>query len=361
MFEVESGDGKARTGIFATRHGKIETPFFMPVATKMTAKLVSPDELQSMNIRAVIANAYLIFLDPGLDVVKKGIHDFMNYNDVIFTDSGGFQMISRGFLVKTGDDGVMLKSPYNGDKYLLTPESAMEIQQKIKSDVAMCLDDLPFHGTSYDDVIRSVKNTHDWAERCKSSHKDNKQLLFGIVQGSVFEDLRKKSCKFISSLDFDGIALGGLAIGETKEQMHKVIRMCINNLPAEKPKYVMGLGSPEDVLKSIGEGVDIFDSCYPTRCARRSTAFTRSGRLGIERRIFQGDFSPIDKDCDCIVCQKYTRAYVHHLVRIKEPLGMRLMTLHNLRFMQKLIEDARTSIKEGCFEKFRKQFMQGFL
>jgi queuine tRNA-ribosyltransferase len=356
MFKITSEQGKARTGILSTKHGKIETPFFMPVATKMTAKLVSPDELEDSGVKAIIANSFLIHLDPGLEFIEKiGIHRFMNFNNVIFTDSGGFQMISRGFLVKSSDDGVTLKSPYDGVKHLLTPELAMSIQEKIQSDAAMCLDDLRFHGTCYKDVAESVKRTHDWAERCRKAHKDKKQLLFGIVQGSVFDDLRKESCRYISSLDFDGIALGGLAIGETKEQMHSIIGKCTDILPIEKPKYVMGLGTPQDLLDAIGQGIDIFDSCYPTRVARRGTAFSSNGRISIERRIYRHDLSPLDRNCDCIACQKYSKAYIHHLVRIKEPLGMKLVTLHNIRFVQKLLEDARQSIREGGFEKFRKQ------
>lgn len=357
MFKIKCSNGKARNCIFETRHGKVETPFFMPVATKMTTKLIDSKDIEKMGIKTIISNAYLIYLDPGLKLVKKmgGIHKFMNFENTIFTDSGGFQMICNNFLHSKNDKGVNLRSPYNNSVEKLTPEKAMIIQESIGSDVAMCLDDLPFHGTSKKENVECLKRTHDWAKRCKESHKDKKQKIFGIIQGSIFPDLRKKSAQYIDSLDFDGIAFGGLCIGEDKKVMHRMIDICTKNTNKEKPRYLMGVGSPADIIEAVSYGVDIFDSCYPTRIARRNTAFTSKGNIDILRTVYKEDKKPLDTKCKCYVCQNYMKSYIHHLMRIKEPLGQRLMSMHNLDFLQQLIEEIRTAIKENRFNKLKKE------
>jgi len=362
MFKLTSESKKARTGILKTRHGKAETPFFMPVATKLAVKLISPSDLENLKFQSIISNAFILYLDPGLKVIKKakGVHKFMNYNNVIFTDSGGFQMASKAFLESITEKGVKFKSPIDHSKHFITPENNMEIQQSLQSDVAMCLDYMPKFEDKKESIKESVKITYEWAKRCKESHTDKKQLLFGITQGGTFNDLRKKSSELICSLDFDGYAIGGLGMGEGPKLLHQAVKNSIKYMPKNKPRYLMGIGSVPDIVEGISNGVDIFDSCYVTRHSRHHVVFTKKGETKINKQKFKEDFSPLDKDCSCEVCKKYTKAYIYHLIRINELTWKRLVTLHNLYFVKNLIEEIKIAIKENTFDKYYKNFKKNW-
>lgn len=359
MFKILNQCGKARLGVLEVNGRKAETPFFMPVSTKMTTKLVSIKEVSNIGYNTIICNGFILYLNPGVNIIKKNgsMHNFMNFPGLIFTDSGGFQMIMN-FENKRSDKGVEFINPINGEKHFVTPEIAVKFQEDLCADCLMCLDDLPKHGTKKEDVIESLKRTHLWAERCKKSHK--KGLLFGIIQGSIFKDLRKESAKFIDSLNFDGISIGGLCIGEGREKMFEMTKICVDNVSRSKPLYLMGVGSPEDILEAVDLGVDIFDSKFPAEIARRESLFTLNGRIDISKRIFKEDFNPIEKNCNCETCKNFSKAYLHHLVKIKEPLAKRLATLHNLQFISDLMNNIRTSIKENEFQKFKKEFLSRY-
>jgi len=358
MFKIINECKKARIGLLEVNGKKIETPFFMPVNTKMSPKLVSIKDVHNMGYKAIICNGFVLYLDPGVEFIKKygGMHKFMNFNEFIFTDSGGFQMIMN-FENKRSDKGVEFINPINGDKHFVTPEIAVKFQNDLGADCLMCLDDLPKHGTNKKEVIESLKRTHLWAERCKKSH-DGKGLLFGIIQGSIFKDLRIESARFMDRLDFNGVSIGGLCIGESKEKMFEMTKICVDNVSRNKPLYLMGVGSPEDILKTIDLGVDIFDSRFPAQIARHESLFTKNGRINIDNKKFKNDFNPIQEDCKCEACKHFSKAYLYHLVKIKEPLSQRLMTLHNLQFIQDLMENIRTSIKENRFEEFKNEFLK---
>lgn len=357
-FEIIYRDknSNARVGLLKTKTGEHETPFFMPVATKGAAKYVDMDELDEMGATSFISNSFLLYLKPGLDVVKKhgGLHGFTNWKKCIFTDSGGFQVLSlENFKGRVTDEGLRFRSVYDGKEHLLTPEKVMEIEQSLGADVAMALDHMPLAGATRDEVVVATKRTHEWAQRCLNAHSDEKQLLFGIIQGGSFSDVRKKSAEFISKLNFDGIAVGGVAIGEPNEKTLEMIKISLEIIPEEKPRYVMGVGSVNEIVESVALGVDMFDSVFPTRNARHGKIMTWSDDLNIENGMFKEDLSPLDKKCSCKVCKKHTRAYLHHLYRMKEPLGMKLLSYHNLFFMQDLMRTIRKAIREGTFEELR--------
>ena len=358
VFRVGAEQGKARAGFLKTAHGSIETPFFMPVATKGSVKLVSNTELEEAGTECIICNAYIFSERPGTGVVQKagGIHKFIGWNRGIFTDSGGFQTLSENFLIKAGEKGVHFRSPFDKSQSFLSPERAMEIQNALGSDVAMCLDDVPLHGSTKQRLEESADRTTRWAERCRASHKNKKQLLFGICQGGLDKRLREKSSKEIASLDFDGNALGGLCIGENAGQRIEMIKVANSVFPEEKPRYLMGVGSPRDIIEAIGLGVDIFDSCFPARIARHRAALTRKGSINLESGKFKEDFSPIDEKCDCFVCRNHTKAFLHHLLKTKEENGLRLLSIHNISLVQGIVKQARLAIKEGNFEKLGKEF-----
>jgi queuine tRNA-ribosyltransferase len=315
---------------------KVKLPMFMPVATKLTTKLLSLREIEERGFSTVICNSFLLYLDPGLDLIKKsgGLRKFTGTNLSFFSDSGGFQMISDEFLAGISKKGLRLRSPYDKKVHLLTPEKSMEIQKELGSDVVMCLDYMPRYGDKREDIERSVQLTYEWAKRCKESYK-GKGKLFCIVQGGIHKDLRKKSVELLKSLDFEGYAIGGLGIGETKEEILEIVEYTVKLLPKNKPIYLMGIGVPEDIQKFIKLGVNIFDSCYPTRVGRHRLVFTSKGNLDLGKSKFKEDFKPIDSKCECEGC-KHSKAYIHHLIKIKEPLGKRLMSLHNLEFMKNL-------------------------
>lgn len=324
--------------LFSVNNRKFRFPLFMPVATKLSAKLISLQEIEKIGFSTVICNSFLLYLDPGSEFIKKagGLREFANTNLNFFSDSGGFQMISDKFLVEISNKGLKLRSPYDNQVHLITPEKSMEIQKGLGSDVVMCLDYMPRHGDKKQDIERSVELTFQWAKRCKESYDGNGKL-FGIIQGGVYKDLRRRSAELITSLDFEGYAIGGLGIGENKEEMFDAVESILDLLPGNKPKYLMGIGSPEDVKRALKLGVDIFDSAYPTRVGRHGLVFTSNGNLELEKSKFRTDFSPIDNKCGCETCKNFSRAYLYHLIKIKEPLAKRLMSMHNLFFMKKLV------------------------
>ncbi|QQR92754.1 MAG: tRNA guanosine(34) transglycosylase Tgt [Candidatus Iainarchaeum archaeon] len=365
VFGITHRDKKslARAGELNTAHGRILTPFFMPVATKGSVKHLSLDEVEAFGVRCMISNSFIFYLRPGLETIQHahGLHQFMGWKHGLFTDSGGFQILDDTFLHSRSEEGVILNNPFNNNtRELYTPEKAMQVQNTLGSDVAMVLDDVPKFGTSKPFITETLARTLKWAKRCKAAHDNDKQLVFGISQGGTYVDLRRKGIAALNKLNFDGMALGGMAIGEPKETMQKVIDAIREEIPENKPVYVMGLGSPEDIIKAIHSGIDIFDSCFPSRIARHGTAMTWSGRVSIENLKYQHDFSRLDEHCDCRVCKEHTKAYIHHLCKNREETGFRLVTFHNIYFVQKLIEKSRQAICEGTFAAFAKQFLKRY-
>ncbi len=364
MFKINKKDEKtkARTGVLSTAHGKITTPFYMPVVTKGAGKYITFKDLNNLGYECFISNAYLLYLKPGLDILKetKGYHNFINWNKSIFTDSGGFQLLDPSFLLSIDDKGVNFRSPFNGDKHFISPEKLMEIQNTIASDVAMVLDHLLGPNESYQAHVKATKRTIDWAKRCYVSHKNKNQLLFGIVQGGTYKDLRNYCAKEINNIRFDGVAIGGLAIGESKENMYKAIDYSLEEIDEHKVRYLMGVGSPEDVVISIGKGIDCFDSIFPTKMARHGVVFTMNGPLKIWKKKYSKVHELLEKDCDCYTCKNHIISYLHHLFRLKEPTVKMLLTIHNLSFMQRLIKKAREEIVKGSYDVFKESFLKTY-
>lgn len=364
MFKINNKDKKtkARRGYIKTSHGKIETPFYMPVVTKGAGKYITFKDLEKMNYECFISNAYLLYLKPGLDILKetKGYHNFINWKKSTFTDSGGFQLLDPTFLLSINDKGVSFRSPFNGDKHFISPEKLMEIQNTIGSDIAMVLDHLLGPNESYKAHVKVTNRTIDWAKRCYQAHNNKKQLLFGIVQGGTYKDLRNYCAKEINKINFDGVAIGGLAIGESKENMYKAIDYSLEEIDENKVRYLMGVGSPEDVVISIGKGIDCFDSIYPTKMARHGVVFTMNGPLKIWKKKYSNIYNPLEKDCGCYACSNHTIAYFHHLFRIKEPNAKILLTIHNLAFMQRLIKKAKEAIDNNNYENFENDFLKKY-
>ncbi|MBU2561836.1 MAG: tRNA guanosine(34) transglycosylase Tgt [Nanoarchaeota archaeon] len=373
MFNIKNTDPstQARTGELKTAHGTAKTPFFMPVATKLTIKHVTPMELEQMGGQAVITNAYVTYLKPGMELIKEvgGVHRLMNFNRTIFSDSGGFQMLSESFLKEVSDKGVSFHDPFANRAHFLKPEDVIRIEREMGSDVAMCLDHVPAVKSKEEDIAEAVRRTHVWAERCKKYHDahDSKniygkrQLLFGIAQGGLSKELREKSAKAIDALDFDGLAIGGLCIGESKEEMFKAAKWQLPHLSKEKPRYLMGVGSPEDIIEAVSLGVDCFDSIYPTQNARHCHVFTRKGTIKLDRGRYSKDMSPLDPDCDCYVCKNFSRAYLHHLSRSFEWTHHRYLSYHNVYWVVKFLERIRAAIDKGEFEEFRKEFNERYV
>lgn len=363
MFKILSESDKARSGKLKLRSSTINTPFFMPVGTKATVKNLSPEQLKSTKTECIISNSFVLSMRPGSKLVEEygGIHKFMNWKGGIFTDSGGFQAGLPDFLVGINDKGIRFRNPYLGKEELLTPEAAVNIQKELKSDVAMVLDDMPKPNADFEIVKKSVERTHAWAKRCLDAKTDKKQLMFGISQGGIYKELRTFSAKTINSMDFDGLAIGGLAIGETKSQMYDALKATLPHYDKNRPRYMMGLGSPEDIVLAVEHGVDCFDSIFPTQNARRATLLTFNGPVHYKTAKYSKDFSPIEKDCDCYTCKNYTKAYVHHLLKTYENFGLTLATIHNIRFMQRLMEKIRLAIKEDEYSKFKKEFLKNYV
>jgi queuine tRNA-ribosyltransferase len=364
MYELIHKDRKtdARAGLLKTNHGIIETPAFMPVATKGTVKTLVPEELYGMGTQVLISNAFHLFLAPGMDIIREagGLHKFMNWDGGIFTDSGGFQMIRKDFPFKITDEGISYKNPRDGKKYSYSPQLCMELQKILGSDVAMILDECPAYGSEYSAVEASVNRTLKWAQMSQTVEKNEGQLSFAILQGGTFPDLRKKCAEELIAMDFDGYGIGGLSIGEPKEVMNEVLRHSIPLVPEDKPRYLMGVGSPVELLKSIEMGIDIFDSAFPTRNARHQTLMTSNGNIDIAKRKFAGDFNPVDGNCGCYTCKNYARAYLHHLFRESELLALRLASIHNLYFIQSIVKGARQAILEDRFSEFKEKIIRDF-
>ncbi|MFC1741438.1 tRNA guanosine(34) transglycosylase Tgt [Nanoarchaeota archaeon] len=372
MFKIKNTDpgSDARTGELTTAHGVVKTPFFMPVATKLTVKHVSPMEVEEMGGQAMISNVYVSSLRPGLDVIKEagGMHKFMNFSKCMFTDSGGFQMLSESFLKSIDDKGVTFADHFSGRTQFVRPEDIIKMEREIGSDVAMCLDHVPQVRGDKETVAKAVARTHLWAERCKKYHdahdKKNlygkRQLLFGIAQGALHKELREKSAKFIDGLDFDGLAIGGLCVGETKDEMMKAAQWQLPFYSKEKPRYLMGVGSPEDIVEAVASGVDCFDSIYATQNARHCHMFTRDGMIKLDRGKYKHDKGPIDAECDCYVCRSLSRAYLHHLSRSAEWTHHRYLSYHNVYWIIKFMERMRSAIDKGHFAEFRKDVLENY-
>ncbi len=330
----------------------------MPVATKGTVKAVPPNLLEDACVTALISNALHLYLRPGVDVVEMhgGIHRFMNFHGTIFTDSGGFQMLREGFLLGVREEGILFRSPYDGSRHLITPAKSREMQARLGSDVAMALDHCPHYSHDRRLMEKAVERTLKWAAEFIDAMPRDSQMLFGIVQGGVFEDLRERCASALADMDFDGYGIGGLSIGETREEMLHALQASLLHLPQEKPRYFMGLGSPPEILEAVAMGVDIFDSVYPTRNGRHATALTSVGRLDLRKGRYAGDMRPIEEGCDCYACRNFTRAYIRHLISEDEILAKTLVSVHNIRFLTSLMERVREAIEEGRFEELRREF-----
>jgi queuine tRNA-ribosyltransferase len=364
---AEDSQSKARRGRLTTAHGLIETPAFMPVGTQGSVKAVSPRELRELNAQIILGNTYHLFVRPGLDVIKHfgGLHKFANWEGPILTDSGGYQIFSLAKIRKITEDGVEFQNHVDGTPAFITPEIAMEIQGTLGSDIAMVLDECAPYPCDYEYAARSAEMTARWARRCKTkavsgNPKRERQLVFGIVQGATFDDLRRSSAQAVVDLDFDGYAIGGVSVGEPEEEMMRAVEASEPFLPKAKPRYAMGLGTPPQLLEMIARGMDMFDCVLPTRLARNGTAFTATGTLNLKNAEFALDKRPIEENCSCHACREFTRGYIRHLIKTEEILGLRLITLHNLHFYLDLMRQAREHIESGSFDEFRKRFVSNY-
>ena len=353
-FDLYKTSGKARRGQLTLAHGTVQTPAFMPVGTYGTVKAMSPVELHDIGAHIVLGNTFHLWLRPGLDVIAAhgGLHGFMGWDGPILTDSGGFQVFSLGALRKITEEGVKFQSPVNGDKLFLTPEESMRIQRVLNSDIVMIFDECtPFPATERE-AADSMRLSLRWAARSKAAHEGNPNALFGIVQGGMFETLRDESLAELVNIDFDGFAIGGLSVGEPKEDMLRILKHTAPRLPQDKPRYLMGVGTPEDLVAAVSEGVDMFDCVMPTRNARNGMMFTQYGDIKIKNAQYKLDTRPLDEDCSCYTCQNFSRSYLHHLFRLKEILGARLNTIHNLHYYQQLMSEMRAAIERDAFAEF---------
>ncbi|NIP54838.1 MAG: tRNA guanosine(34) transglycosylase Tgt [Phycisphaerae bacterium] len=363
-FEIlkEDHSTKARTGIITTSHGTVQTPAFMPVATLGTVKSITPEELQELGFSMIISNAYHLYLRPGHKQIREfgGLHKFMNWNNSIATDSGGFQVLSLAKKRKIKEDGIVFQSHLDGSEHFLTPKLSIEIQEHVGSDIMMCLDECPPYSDDYKAIDKSLELTGRWARLCKESRTTDEHgqigALFGIVQGGVFSDLRKKSAEQLMDIDFDGYSIGGLGIGEDPHKTHELIEYTAALLPKDKTRYAMGIGNPADIIQAVSGGVDLFDCVIPTRNARNGTLFTNTGKLVIKNAQFTSDSKPIDESCSCYTCKNYSRAYIRHLYICKEILAIRLLTMHNLSFFGSLMKSIRERLGDGTFADLIKRY-----
>jgi len=363
-YDLIKKEENARYGLLHTNYGSFETPMFMPVGTQATVKTLSPEELKEMGSAVILSNTYHLWLRPGADIVEKagGLHKFMNYDGPILTDSGGFQVFSLAKNKKKDivEEGVHFKSHLDGSKLFLTPELSIQVQNKLDSDIAMSFDECPPYPVTYDYMKKSVDRTLRWAKRGKSVHSNPNQSLFGIVQGGEFEDLRKYSAIETVKMDFDGYSIGGTSVGEGKDTMYKMIDYAVPYLPEDKPRYLMGVGDPIDILEGVERGIDMFDCVLPTRLARHSNAFTKNGKINIRNSKYKEDFTPIEENCDCYACKNYTKAYIRHLMVAEETFGSRLLSIHNIRFLIKMMEEIRLSIKNNEFKTYKENFIKEY-
>lgn len=353
----------ARLGRLHTPHGVIETPIFMPVGTQATVKAMTPEELKEIGSQIILSNTYHLYMRPGHDLIERagGLHKFMNWDKPILTDSGGFQVFSLGPLRKIKEEGVEFRSHLDGSKHFLSPEKATEIQNVLGSDIIMAFDECAPYPADRQYVKNSLERTTRWLERCKAAHKyPEKQALFGIVQGGMYKDLREQSAKEITAIDLPGYAIGGLSVGEPKDMMYEVLDYTVPLLPEDKPRYLMGVGSPDDLLEGVLRGIDMFDCVLPTRIARNGTAMTSQGKVVVRNASYAEDFTSLDSECDCYTCKNYTKAYLRHLIKCNEILGARLLTIHNLHFLLKMMENVREAIKEDRLLDYKKDFFEKY-
>jgi len=358
-FNLITTDDQARAGVVKTPHGEFQTPVFAPVGTQATVKALTPRQVTEAGGTLVLANTYHLYLRPGDDLIHEfgGLHEFMQWDGPILTDSGGFQVWSLSEINKVTDEGVEFRSHIDGSRHLFTPERSIEIQTNLGADIIMCFDELisPY---DYDENVQAVNRTTEWASRCLAAWDNNgRQALFGIVQGGTFDDLRIQSAENLIRLDFPGYAIGGLSVGETKEDMHRVLDVVTPVLPEAKPRYLMGVGTVPDLINGVARGIDMFDCVQPTRLARHGVAMTRHQNMNLRNASFRHDHAPIEPTCDCYTCRNFSRGYIHHLVRSKEMLAATLLSIHNIRTLIRLAEDMRTAIIEGSFSKFANQIL----
>ncbi|MCB0223651.1 MAG: tRNA guanosine(34) transglycosylase Tgt [Anaerolineae bacterium] len=351
----------ARAGLIHTPHGDIPTPVFAPVGTQATVKTLTPADLHELGATLILANTYHLYLRPGPDLIADfgGLHHFMGWDGPILTDSGGFQVFSLEGLREIDDDGVTFRSHLDGSKHRFTPEQVIAIQEKLGADIIMAFDECPAPDDR-DYNVEALDRTHRWAERCRQAQRRPDQALYGIVQGGIFPDLRIQSAEFLTSLDFPGYSIGGLSVGESKADMHAILEVLHPVLPAHKPRYLMGVGSPEDLFECVARGIDQFDCVLPTRIARNGAVFTPHGRVNLRNARFAADKAPIDPDCTCYTCRTFSRAYLRHLIIAKETLALRLTTIHNLHFMLDTMRRIRLSILDGSFAEYKRDFLQTY-
>ena len=363
-FEVikECPHTKARAGRFYTPHGVIETPVFMPVGTQATVKTMTPDELKENNAQIILGNTYHLYLRPGHELIKEagGLHKFMNWDRPILTDSGGFQVFSLGELRKIKEEGVTFRSHLDGSKHLFSPERVMEIEEAIGADIAMAFDECTPYPADYTYAKKSMERTTRWLERCIKAHTREDQALFGIIQGSMFKDLREESARQITSFDLPGFGIGGLSVGEPAEVMYEMLDYNTDIMPKNKPRYLMGVGAADNLVEGVKRGVDMFDCVLPTRIARNGTVMTKYGKLVVRNAEYAHDFRPLEEGCDCYACRNFSRAYIRHLIKSGEVLGIRLTTIHNIHFLTNLMKNIRTAILEDRYPEFIAEFYADF-
>jgi queuine tRNA-ribosyltransferase len=352
----------ARAGFITTSHGVVPTPAFMPVGSQATVKALSPDDVRDVGTTILLSNAYHLYLRPGVDIIEKmgGLHRFMGWDGPILTDSGGYQIFSLASLRRVDDEGVVFRSHVDGSEHSLTPEGAVKVQERLGADIIMALDECPPHTNEVARVREAMDRTHRWAAKCRKVQAREDQQLFGIVQGGVFADLRRESAARLTSLDFPGYAIGGLSLGEPKKVMLAMVEETVSCLPTDKPRYLMGVGSPEDLVENVARGIDLFDSALPTRTARNGALFAATGRLNIRNAGYKGLDQSVDPGCDCYTCRRFSVAYLNHLFKSKELLAYRLATIHNLRFIMRLMQEMRQAIIEGRFAEFQRAFLGGY-
>ena len=359
----ESKDSMARLGRLHTPHGIIETPIFMPVGTRATVKAMTPEEVKDLGAQIILSNTYHLYLKPGHDLIREagGLHKFMNWHGPILTDSGGFQVFSLGDLRKIKEEGVQFRSHIDGSKHFISPEKSIEVQNALGSDIMMAFDECAPYPSTYEYVKNSMERTTRWAKRCKDYHKDwDRQALFGIVQGGMYKDLRHESAKTLVDMDFSGYAVGGLSVGEPKDLMCDILEYTTPLLPKTKPRYLMGVGTPDYLFEAVTRGIDMADCVLPTRIARNGTALTIHGKMVMRNAKYTRDFNKLDPECDCYTCRNYSRAYIRHLINVDEILGARLLTIHNLNFLIKLMDNIRESIKEDRFIEYKQEFYEKY-
>lgn len=364
MFKVNSccPATDARSGVLTTGHGAVPTPAFMPVGSQATVKALSPDDLRSAGAEMILANAYHLYLRPGAGMVQSlgGLHRFMSWDGPILTDSGGFQVFSLASLGRVNDDGVLFRSHVDGSEHFLTAEIAIECQEKLGADIIMAFDQCHDHALDEPGAASAMERTHRWAERCLKAHRRPDQLLFGITQGGMYAELRRQSARSLAAMGFSGYAIGGLSIGEPKAATWAMLDESLAFLPGGKPRYLMGVGAPDDIVRAVARGVDLFDSVFPTRVARHGCVLTAAGKMNLSRAACKSQDAPVEAECDCYTCRTFSVAYLHHLFRCREMLAHRLATLHNVRFMMRLMSDIRGSVRQGSFGAFHNEFLERY-